>query len=224
MMKTVAALYRTAAVSTILLAAGCSRPIPRPLLEAQQFLRNAPAYQQKSTVEMLLPNGKPDTRHSGLNQLQVVRGGALRTLQVFDGRLVFELITDGRREFGPDENGLMEEEHGDAAKSFADQVHLSLRAVVPSRFDGRAQLAGRENIDGAAASVYTWGSRSSVVVREAPLRWSMVRPDPETTRLWIAEDNHRPLKLQVRVEGPAVQVTTTVFTYDPSVRVVLPGQ
>ena len=201
--------------------AATERPVPPgPVGDAQRFLLNAPAYQFTTEWENL------DTHQKAHEEGRVVRNeGAWIESVGLHGKE--GIITDGKREFVFFQ-GRYEQEPGDAVATLADHLKNASLQFLLDVSEERAPLLGSEKVDGVEAEIFalnTLRDNTGGLLSTAP---------PQGTkhlRVWIAKENHRPLKVEVKEEyadqqKPGVFHATTqirTYRYDPNIKVTLPS-
>ena len=157
------------------------------------------------------------THFETISETEIERG-ILHHRDVYLGKVYVDLITDGKQEFLPNDQGQYEEAHGDAAATLKAQIGEASLEMTLAQADS-IQLTKHEQVDGAATSVYTLRERFGTTM-------------PEVIRVWIADADHRPLKVEEELraataqyqEGIVMQTTSTIYSYNPDVRVRLPGK
>ena len=192
-------------------------PVPRgPVGDAQRFLLNAPAYQCTYDGEDL------DAHRRGHGTIRVVRNQAL-AMECGGAYGEGGIITDGKREFVLFQ-GRYGQEPGDASATLLDQLGLASLQSLLNDSEAYTPLVGAEKVNGVEAEVYAFTARQS---DPRPPMWAV---EGGHLRIWIAKDNHRPLKVEQKEDyhfpqnpgktHAAIEVKT--YAYDPNVKVALP--
>ena len=135
------------------------------------------------------------------------------------------IITDGKIEF-VFYQGRYGKEPGDAAATLRDQLKGALLQSLLDESEEHTTLLGPDKVDGVQAEEYALSGRQGG--RLLPPTWSW---GGGHLRVWIAKEDHRPLKVERKEnysnpQRPGVtraSIETRAYRYDPSVKVTLPG-
>ena len=197
------------------------QPVPAgPVGDAQRFLLNVPAYQYTSEGEDL------NTHQKSHGEGRVVRNEAL-WVESTGPYGKNGIITDGKREF-VFYQGRYGQEPGDADATLMDQLKQTSLQSLLEYSEEHTPFLGTEKVEGIEAETYALNILREDALRGMVPAWAL---EGGHLRVWIAKENHRPLKIEWKEnrsdrQKPGVthvSVETRTYRYDPNVKVTLPG-
>lgn len=191
-----------------------------PVGDAQRFLLHASTYQFTTEWENL------NTHQKAHEEGSVVHNEAVR-IESMGPHGQNGIITDGKIEFVFFQ-GRYGREPGDAAATLSDQLKGASLQSLLDESEEHTPFLGPGTVNGVEAEVYALVAHWDRTKRILPPKWSQ---GGGHLRVWIAKDDHRPLKVERKEEytdrhKPGVTDATMqvrTYRYDPNVKVTLPG-
>ena len=182
------------------------------VVAAAKAAQDAPAYRMKITSTD--PTGTAATAMT----MEIVNPESVHMKSESGGKVVMELITDGKKVFMSQGGGKLTEAPAQMA-SIMKQAREQFSGDAVAKMAHNAKLAGHETVNGVAASVYTFDTDMMGLHSES--------------KEWISDKDHRPIKMEGETKGSMQtgaaggqevdQKTTATFEYDPSIKITLPA-
>ena len=183
------------------------------LKKAQAAQNDAPACRMTMTSTDL------DTKKVTTMTTEFVKPEAMHTRLEVSGKIGMEMMTDGKRTFmRQGEDAELKEAPAHVSNMLLSaRKSFSLDTLMESAKD--VKLAGHESLEGKASSVYQFTTELSGLTTD--------------TKVWVSEadgrplkaeaDSHGELKMGARAGRKTNNHAVTIFDYDPSIKVTLPG-
>jgi outer membrane lipoprotein-sorting protein len=178
------------------------------LKKAQKAQLDAPASRMKVITT-------DDNNKTSTVTIELAQPDMLHWTTENDGQLAMEMWADGKKTYMRQGPGGEIHESPINISSLITQARQSntLETMIAAAQD--LKLVGHENVNGAAASIYTFKSTAMGL--------------DSSIRLWISDTNNLPLKSEADTHRELKGQTTskksvTTFEYGPSIKIALPGR
>ncbi len=174
--------------------------------QATRAQADAPAYRMK------IVSTDPATKQGATITMENVNPDKMHMKMEASGQTTMEIVSDGQKTFMAQGGGKMTEAPAQMGAMIVEsRKQQSLDAITKLAKD--VKLVGHESISGTPTSVYTFSADMMGM--------------HSTTKLWISDKDHRPLKAEGESKGDQGgqqidQQMTITFEYDPSIKVTLP--
>lgn len=188
--------------------------------DARAALKKAQAAQNDAMAcRMTMTSTERDTGRVTVMTTEFVKPDAMHTRLEINGGTAMEMVTDGKRTFmrqGADPE--MKEAPAHVSSTLlAARKNISLDTLVDA---GKGvKLLGHQTVRGVPASVYGFSSELTGVASE--------------TRVWVSDKDGCPVQAEAESRGEVKtgagigrktnSHSLTLFDYDPSIRITLPG-
>ena len=195
------------AASACLLATSAWAADPKADIVASMKAQNdAPAYRMKMT------STDPNTKAVTAITLESVNPDGMHMKTEAGGKVVMEMLTDGKRTLMSQGGGDLQDAPPQVASMIGQaRKTATMEAMIQTATD--VKVAGHETVNGVPTTVYTFATEMMGL--------------HSTNKLWVSDKDHRPLKSEGEAHGDMQgqkvdQVVAVAYDYDPSIKIVLP--
>jgi outer membrane lipoprotein-sorting protein len=205
----------------LLLAAAMLLPLVAPARadDPQAVLKKAEQAQLKVPAMRMDMVSVDHVRNKTTTTLiEIVNPAGAHMKSTVDGKITSEVISDGQKAF-------IRQGDGDFHPLPGNIVELMTNARKSAALEGVAEMAtdvqqaGHEDVNGTPCSIYTFKTNAMGLTG--------------TSKIWISDHDGLPVKGERHTQGetklgasPGVKVdrdATITFSYDPSIKITLPG-